>query len=157
MNTDEFYMKIAIDLANKGIDEGGGPFGSIIVNNNGEIVGQASNEVVKNLDPTAHAEVQTIRNACKNVGNFSLEGCTIYSSCEPCSMCLSSILWARLDRIVYGNTRHDAQEIGFDDTHIYDEVNKPNEERKIPIIQCCHDESILSFQKWSNKTDKIHY
>jgi tRNA(Arg) A34 adenosine deaminase TadA len=157
---DMFYMRMAIDLADKNIVcsvEGGGPFGAIIVTKTGQIVGLGTNEVTKNLDPTAHAEVQSIRNACQNMRSFSLEDCTIYSSCEPCSMCLSSILWSRISRIVYGNTRHDAQNIGFDDTEIYDEVNKSNELRKIPIEQCCHDEAIITFQKWSNKTDKIHY
>jgi len=151
------FMRAAIALAEKNVAEGtGGPFGAVIVRD-GEIIGEGTNRVTSDNDPTAHAEVMAIRNACEKLGTYSLEGCEVYTSCEPCPMCLSAIYWARLDRIFYGNTKADAAEIDFDDAFLYTEIPKPISERTIPTKQILHDESIKAFQAWAVSEDKIPY
>ena len=152
------FMLRAIELAEKGMDNNeGGPFGAIIVNAEGEIVGEGNNRVTSSNDPTAHAEVVAIRNACKNLDTFQLTGCTIYTSCEPCPMCLGAIYWARPDRILYACSREDAAEIGFDDEFIYKEIPKEAEDRKILTKQMLRDKAVRVFQKWSERTDKTEY
>ena len=151
------FMRAAIALAEKNVADGtGGPFGAVIVRD-GEIVGEGTNQVTSSNDPTAHAEVVAIRQACAALGTFSLEGCEIYTSCEPCPMCLSAIYWARLDRIFYGNTKADAAEIDFDDAFLYLEIPKPIEDRTIPTEQILHEESIHTFNAWAVSEDKIPY
>jgi tRNA(Arg) A34 adenosine deaminase TadA len=154
-NSDE-YMRKAIELSVNNIDNNGGPFGAVIVKN-GEIIAKGVNRVTTNNDPTAHAEVNAIREATAKLGTIDLKGCVIYSSCEPCPMCLGAIYWARLDKIYYANTKVDAKEIDFDDSFIYEELDLPIEKRKIPTMQILRDESIVAFNKWRNKTDKIKY
>lgn len=150
------FMELACKLASENIDKGGGPFGAVIVKD-GEIVSTGCNSVTIDNDPTAHAEVNAIRNACKKTGNFKLTGCKIYSSCEPCPMCLSALYWSGIDKIYYGNTKEDARDIDFDDKFIYDEIEKPYELRYIPCIRVNTPEAIKAFKKWENKTDKIEY
>jgi len=139
----------------------GGPFGAVIIDSDGNIIGEGHNEVTVNNDPTAHAEVVAIRRACKKSNNFSLEGCTIYTSCEPCPMCLSACYWARLDKIYYVNTRLDAANIGFDDSHIYEEIKKDNDKRANPIISYDDNNSKMKakeiFEKWFNNSKNIRY
>lgn len=151
------FMRAAIALAEKNVADGtGGPFGAVIVRD-GEIVGEGTNQVTSSNDPTAHAEVVAIRQACAALGTFSLEGCEIYTSCEPCPMCLSAIYWARLDGIFYGNTKADAAEIDFDDAFLYLEIPKPIEDRTIPTKQILREESIHTFNAWAVSEDKIPY
>ncbi len=150
------FMSEAIRLATESVKNGGGPFGAVIVKD-GEIIAKSSNSVTKDNDPTAHAEVNTIRKACKALQTFDLSGCTIYTSCEPCPMCFGAIHWARLDKIYYANTKADAKNIGFDDSFIYEEIAKPYEKRTIPNIQIFRDEAMVSFRLWQEKTDKIEY
>ena len=151
------FMLRAIELSRKNMQDGaGGPFGAVIVKN-GAIIGEGWNKVTSSNDPTAHAEVSAIRDACKNIENFSLEGAEIYTSCEPCPMCLGAIYWARLSTIYYGNTRKDAADIQFDDDFIYQEIPKKIEDRQIPMVQCAHGESLEVFKEWQNKADKIPY
>lgn len=150
-------MKRAIELSKeKMLNNEGGPFGAVIVKD-GEIIAEGWNQVTSCNDPTAHAEVNAIRNACKKINNFSLEGYSIYTSCEPCPMCLSAIYWARLDKIYYANTRKDAAAIDFDDDHIYSEINIPIEKRKIPMEQIDRDKAIEVFKTWTKKQDKVEY
>jgi len=153
---DREFMRKAIRLASESVRNGGGPFGAVIVKD-GEIIAGSSNSVTIDLDPTAHAEVNTIRKACRKLGTFDLSGCTIYTSCEPCPMCLGAIYWAHIDRIYYGNTRKDARAIDFADDFIYDEMDKPMEERTVPIVPLLRDEALQSFRLWSEKTDKTEY
>ncbi len=134
----------------------GGPFGAVIVKDGG-VIGTGFNKVTTDNDPTAHAEVVAIRNACANIGDFNLSGAVIYTSCEPCPMCLASIYWARLDKVYYANTRWDAAKIGFDDAEIYDEVAKDIGDRKIPMIHLVDAEATLAFEEWDKKEDKIQY
>ncbi|WP_200892690.1 MULTISPECIES: nucleoside deaminase [unclassified Thalassospira] len=151
------HMRHAVDLSRQKMDEGcGGPFGAIIVRN-GEVIAEGWNNVTSQNDPTAHAEVSAIRAACAKLGTFNLSGCEIYTSCEPCPMCLSAIYWARLDKIYYANGREDAAAIGFDDQFLYDEVAKPIEERSLPIIHVDLPEAREVFAAWDLKTDKIAY
>lgn len=152
----EKFMKEAIDLSKQNVDNGGGPFGAVIVRN-GEIVARGVNRVTANNDPTAHAEVTAIREAAKVLNTFNLSDCEIYTSCEPCPMCLGAIYWARLGRIYYGNTKANAKAIGFDDSFIYEEIEKPIVNRKIPTKQLLPNEAIIAFTKWQNLTDKIEY
>jgi len=154
--TSNDFMREAIALSVKNIDNGGGPFGAVIVKN-GEIIAHGVNRVTSNNDPTAHAEVMAIREAASKLGTFDLAGCEIYSSCEPCPMCLGAIYWAHLDKLYYGNTKSDDKEIDFDDSFIYDELELPKEKRKIPTIQILREEAIEAFDKWKNKEDKIEY
>lgn len=149
-------MRMAIEMSLKSIDNGGGPFGAVIVKN-GEVVAAASNSVTSDNDPTAHAEVNAIRLACKKLGTFDLSGCEIYASCEPCPMCLAAIYWARIDRLYYANTKVDADKIGFSDNFIYEEFEKPEEKRRIKTTTMLRNEAIKAFEKWEEKTDKTEY
>lgn len=153
---DKEFMREAIRLANDSVRKGGGPFGAVIVKD-GKIVAGSSNRVTIDLDPTAHAEVNTIRQACRELGTFDLSGCTIYTSCEPCPMCLGAIYWAHIDRIFYGNTRKDARDINFADDFIYEELDRPLSNRAVPIIPLLRDETLESFRLWSKKEDKTEY
>ncbi|AKV63508.1 cytosine/adenosine deaminase [Porphyromonas gingivalis AJW4] len=153
---DKEMMREAIRLADESVANGGGPFGAVIVKD-GEIIAATSNRVTLDNDPTAHAEVNCIRMACKRLGTFDLSGCTIYTSCEPCPMCLGAIYWARIDRIFYGNNRQDAADIGFDDDFIYQELARPMDNRSTPIIPILQDEALHSFRLWTEKTDKTKY
>jgi guanine deaminase len=153
----EKFMQRAIDLSRKNVESGnGGPFGAVIVKE-GKIVGEGSNNVTASNDPTAHAEVEAIRNACKEINNFDLTGCEIYASCEPCPMCLSAIYWARVSKIYFANTKSDAAAIHFDDALIYEEIPKTWKHRKIPSQQFMRDEALKVFQLWEKKADKIPY
>ena len=149
-------MKKAIELSIKSVNNGGGPFGSVIVKGD-KIIAEGSNKVTSNNDPTAHGEIVAIREACKKLNNFSLNGCELYSTCEPCPMCLSAIYWARIDKIYYANTREDARKIDFDDSLIYTELQKNIDKRKIPMIQMMRNEAIKTFELWDKKTDKVKY
>jgi tRNA(Arg) A34 adenosine deaminase TadA len=151
------YIAQAIELARAGASRNeGGPFGAIVVKD-GEVVGRGNNKVVSTNDPTAHAEVLAIRDACKNLNSYQLGGCTIYTSCEPCPMCLGAIYWARPDRIVYACTREDAAAIQFDDHFIYEQILLPPDQRKIPGNQCGREKGLEVFREWENKADKIQY
>jgi len=151
------FMLRAVELSRKNMQEGaGGPFGAVIVKDD-KIIGEGWNKVTSSNDPTAHAEVSAIRDACKNIENFSLEGAEIYTSCEPCPMCLGAIYWARLSTIYYGNTRKDAADIKFDEDFIYQEVPKQIKNRQIPRVQCTNSESLEVFKELQNKADKIPY
>ena len=153
---DRDAMHEAIRLANESVRHGGGPFGAVVVKD-GKIVAGSSNRVTLELDPTAHAEVNAIREACRRLGTFDLSGCAIYTSCEPCPMCLGAIYWAHIDRIYYGNTRKDARAIDFADDFIYEELDRPMNERTVPIIPLLRDEAQESFRLWAEKTDKTAY
>ncbi len=153
---DHKFMKMACDLALDNISKGGGPFGAVIVKD-GEVLSTGANSVTLTNDPTAHAEVNAIRNACKKTNNFKLEGCVVYSSCEPCPMCLSALYWAGVKKIFYGNTKEDAKEIDFDDSFIYDEIDKPYEERYIPCVRMKDTNALEAFVAWAKKADKIKY
>ena len=154
--TDRQFMREAIRLADESVRRGGGPFGAVIVKD-GEIIAGSSNRVTIDNDPTAHAEVNTIRAACRRLGTFDLSGCTIYTSCEPCPMCLGAIYWAHIDRIFYGNTRKDARDIDFADDFIYEELDRPLAERSVPIVPLLRDEALSSFRLWRQKSDKTVY
>lgn len=153
---DREYMREAIRVANESVAKGGGPFGAVIVKD-GQVIAKSSNSVTLDNDPTAHAEVNTIRAACRKLGTFDLSGAVIYTSCEPCPMCLGAIYWAHISRIYYGNTRADAREIGFADDFIYEEFDRPLDERTLPIIPMLRDEALQSFRKWQEKEDKTEY
>ena len=150
------FMKRAIELSINSVKNGGGPFGCVIVKNN-NIIAEGSNEVTLSNDPTAHAEIVTIRKACKSVNNFNLKGSEMYTSCEPCPMCLSAIYWSRINTIYFANTREDAKKINFDDSMIYSEFSKKLEDRKIPIKQILREEALKAFEIWDKKKDKIEY
>ena len=150
------FMREAIRLADESVQSGGGPFGAVIVKD-GVIVAGSSNRVTVDNDPTAHAEVNAIREACRKLGVFNLKGCTIFSSCEPCPMCLAAIYWAGIDRIYYANTRKDAAAIDFADDFLYDELSLPPEQRSLPMQQMLRDEAIGTFRRWAEKTDKVSY
>ena len=150
------FMLRAIELSLKSVENNGGPFGCVIVKNN-SIIAEGSNEVTKNNDPTAHGEIVTIRKACKSLNTFNLKGTEMFTSCEPCPMCLSALYWSHIDKIYYGNTRKDASKIGFDDNFIYDELKLDLRERKIKLIQINQEEAKEAFNKWSLKPDKIEY
>ena len=149
-------MREAIRLANESVKRGGGPFGAVIVKD-GEIVAKSANSVTIDNDPTAHAEVNTIRKASRRLGTFDLSGCTIYTSCEPCPMCLGAIYWSHIDHIFYGNTRKDAASIDFADDFIYEELAKPMERRSVPFVQILGDEAGETFRLWREKADKTEY
>ena len=150
------FMKKAIELSIESVNNDGGPFGSIIVKDN-KIIGEGSNKVTSTNDPTAHGEIVAIREACKKLNNFKLNGCELYSTCEPCPMCLSAIYWSRIEKIYYANTREDARKIDFDDSSIYMELQKNINERKIPMIQMMRNEALKAFELWDKKTDKVKY
>ncbi|MGG9972352.1 nucleoside deaminase [Ferruginibacter sp. SUN002] len=157
MTREEKFMQEAIQLSLNGVvNNEGGPFGCVIVKGD-EIVGRGNNKVTSSNDPTAHAEVTAIRDACKNLGTFQLEDCEVYTSCEPCPMCLGAIYWARPKIVYYANNRQDAADIGFDDSMIYDEMKAEMHERKIPIIALGRDKALKVFEEWQNKPDKTEY
>ncbi len=154
---DNRFMQMAIDLALKGMRKGeGGPFGAVIVKD-GEIIGMGNNRVTGTNDPTAHAEVVAIRDACQFLSDFQLTNCTLYTTCEPCPMCLGAIYWARPDKVYYGCTRHDAAAIEFDDDFIYQEMNVPIHNRKIPMEPFMRTEALQLFGEWSTLSDKTLY
>jgi len=150
------FMVKAIELSIKSAETIGGPFGCVIVKDN-KIISEGSNKVTSTNDPTAHGEIVAIREACLKLNTFNLSGCELYSTCEPCPMCLSAIYWSHIDRVFYANTRDDAKNIDFDDTFIYSEINKKIEDRKIKMIQMHRDEALKAFKIWDEKTDKIKY
>ena len=150
------FMLRAIELSISSVKDTGGPFGCVIVKDD-KIIAEGSNKVTFSNDPTAHAEIVAIREACKQLNTFNLSGCDLYASCEPCPMCLSAIYWSHVDNIFYANTREDAKKISFDDSLIYSEISKKNEDRKIPTKQMLRDEALKAFEIWSKKTDKIEY
>ena len=152
----EELMRRAIKLSADSVSNGGGPFGAVIVRD-GEIVAEGSNGVTILNDPTAHAEVSAIRQACKKLNSFDLTGCEIYTSCEPCPMCLGAIYWAHIDKIYYANNRKDAANIGFDDELIYQEMEVQPQYRKKPSEILLNNEAIKVFQQWTEKTDKTRY
>lgn len=157
MSNHDKFMRMAIDLAENNVTQGqGGPFGAVIVKD-GMVVARSANRVVPTNDPTAHAEVSAIRLACQELGTFSLEGCVIYTSCEPCPMCLGAIYWARIDHIYYANTKADAAAIGFDDQFIYEELDLPMENRKLPVLQLMRDEALQAFKLWETSEKKTEY
>ena len=150
------FMLRAIALSIESVKTGGGPFGSIIVKDD-KIISEGFNKVTSTNDPTAHGEIVAIRDACKKLNNFNLNGNELYSTCEPCPMCLSAIYWARIDKIYYANTREDARKIDFDDSLIYSEFKKNINERKIPMIQMMRNEALRAFELWDKKIDKVKY
>jgi len=150
------FMRKAIALSVENIKNGGGPFGAVIIKG-GEIIATGVNRVTSDNDPTAHAEVNAIRNASKKLGTFDLAGCDIYTSCEPCPMCLGAIYWAHLDKMYYGNSKTDARNIGFDDSFIYDEIDLKPENRRLKTTQLLPDEAIVAFQSWTKAEDKVEY
>ena len=155
--SDKKFMQRAIGLAERGMDaNAGGPFGCVIAKD-GEIVGEGCNSVTSTNDPTAHAEIVAIREACQKLGAFQLDGCVVYTSCEPCPMCLGAIYWARPERVYFACTREDAANIGFDDRFIYEELEKANDERRLQIINLMRDEALDVFRKWQRKPDKQEY
>ena len=156
MDSNKKFMRKAIALSLRNIVNGGGPFGAVIVKD-GKIVSTGVNRVTTSTDPTAHAEINAIRKAAKKLGTFDLSGCEIYTSCEPCPMCLGAVYWARLDKMYYGNTKTDAKKIGFDDSFIYDEIELKPENRRLQSVQLLPDEAIKAFESWENSTDKIEY
>lgn len=157
MTNHEEFMSEAVKAALKGMSNNeGGPFGCIIVKD-GEIIGRGNNKVTSTNDPTAHAEVTAIRDACKNLESFQLDGCIMYTSCEPCPMCLGAIYWARPNSVFYGSNQKDAANIGFDDEFIYKEINLPHQKRSIPFEQIGREIALEPFIKWSKKQDKIEY
>jgi tRNA(Arg) A34 adenosine deaminase TadA len=154
MNAD--FMRRAIEIALENIRAGGGPFGAVIVQD-GRIIAEGVNRVTVNHDPTAHAEVVAIREACRALGAFQLDGCDLYTTCEPCPMCLGAIYWARPARVFYAGSAADAAEAGFDDAFIYDELKIPHASRGIPMSQLLRDESLSIFAAWKRKPDKTPY
>jgi tRNA(Arg) A34 adenosine deaminase TadA len=157
MEDKKYYMKEAIDIAFENVVNGkGGPFGAVVVKE-GKIIGKGSNRVTNDNDPTAHAEIVAIREAAKNLNSFDLSGCEIYSSCEPCPMCLGAIYWARLDKLYYAATKDDAAKAEFDDSFIYKEFSLPKEERSIPSLQMLREEAVKVFDEWLKSENKIKY
>ena len=151
------FMARAIELAKNGVDANdGGPFGCVVVKD-GKIVGEGNNQVTSTNDPTAHAEIIAIRDACQRLNSFQLDGCTIYTSCEPCPMCLGAIYWARPEKVFFACTRVDAANIGFDDDFIYKELEKSNGERELELTSLMRDEALEVFGAWATKSDKIEY
>lgn len=155
--TDKEFMQEAIRLSMDNVEKGlGGPFGAVVVKD-GRIIARGNNQVTATNDPTAHAEMVAIRSACRELQSFQLDGCTIYTSCEPCPMCMSAIYWARPDRVFYANTKSDAADIDFDDAFIYEELARPYPERKIPMIPLLREEALQAFHKWKESIHKIEY
>ena len=150
------FMLRAIELSIKSAETIGGPFGCVIVKDN-NIISEGSNKVTSSNDPTAHGEIVAIREACNNLSTFNLSGCDLYSTCEPCPMCLSAIYWSHIDKVFYANTRDDAKNIDFDDSFIYSEINKKMEDRKVEMIQMHRDQALKAFKIWDEKQDKIKY
>lgn len=156
MKSNEEFMREAIRLSIENVKNGGGPFGAVIVKD-GEIIATGVNRVTMNCDPTAHAEVSAIRAACQKLKTFDLSGTTIYTSCEPCPMCLGAIYWSHIDRMYYGNDQKDAAKIGFDDQFIYDEIDRKVSERRLQSEQMLHDEALAGFRAWEENTEKVEY
>ena len=156
MATKDDFMREAIALSIENVKNGGGPFGAVIVKD-GKIIARGVNRVTASNDPTAHAEVSAIREAAGKLGRFNLSGCEIYTSCEPCPMCLGAIYWARLDKMYYANTKTDAKDIGFDDSFIYDELELKPADRKLPSETLLRKEAIKAFEMWDTKANKIEY
>lgn len=156
MNEHDYFMQVAIKLSIENVDKGGGPFGAVVVKD-GKIIAKAANSVTLINDPTAHAEVNAIRLAAKELGTFDLSGCILYTSCEPCPMCLGAIYWARIDKVYYANTKDDARDINFDDAFIYEEILRPMNKRHKPFIQIMREQALEAFKKWEQKEDKIPY
>jgi guanine deaminase len=155
--SDDGFMREAIALSEEGVRSGrGGPFGCVIVRA-GKVVGRGNNQVTSACDPTAHAEIVAIREACKALGTFQLADCTLYTSCEPCPMCLSAVYWARIPALFYGNTRQDAAAIGFDDDLIYTEIPLAPGDRRVAMKPLLRDEAKGAFSAWAAKTDKVAY
>jgi guanine deaminase len=154
MNAD--FMRQAIAIALENVGAGGGPFGAVVVKD-GRVIAQGVNRVTANHDPTAHAEVEAIREACHKLGDFQIGGCELYTTCEPCPMCLGAIYWARPARVFYAGSAADAAAAGFDDAFIYDELKIPLAGRRIPMTQLLRDESLAIFSVWKNKPDKTPY
>ncbi len=154
--TKEELMRKAIELSIENISNGGGPFGAVIARN-GEVVSTGVNRVTAVHDPTAHAEVNAIRSAAAALGTFDLSGCEIYTSCEPCPMCLGAIYWAHIDKVYFANDKTDAKGAGFDDSFIYDELSLPRTDRKLPSEELMRNEAIKAFRLWNSKNDKIEY
>lgn len=153
----ETYLKQAIALACENVDSGaGGPYGAVIVKN-GVVIAASGNKVTQNMDPTAHAEIMAIRSACQHSGSFKLQGCTLYSSCEPCPMCLGAIYWARIDRVFFACNRFDAAMAGFDDSFIYEQIPLDPSIRSIPMLNIDLEEAKTPFKLWNKATDKIPY
>ncbi|GAB6059841.1 nucleoside deaminase [Desulfonatronum parangueonense] len=155
-HTAEYFMRKAIALSLTSVKQGGGPFGAIVVKG-GKVIAEASNSVTRDNDPTAHAEVNAIRQACRELNTFDLSGCMIFTTCEPCPMCLGAIYWARLDCVYFGNNKEDAADIGFDDAFIYQELDTPLEKRKLPMIRLLPQEAREAFKDWELKEDKVMY
>lgn len=158
MSTEQhtLFLQQAIELATQSVSKGGGPFGAVVVKD-GNIIGRGHNQVTLINDPTAHAEVLAIRDACKNIQDFSLDECTLYASCEPCPMCMSSIYWARITHVIYAASSSDAAKEGFDDSFIASEICKPYGQRSINIEQCDCENKTQSFKLWNKKDNKIPY
>jgi guanine deaminase len=155
--SDKKFMQEAIELSVNNVKTGkGGPFGAVVVKD-GKIIARAANSVTSTNDPTAHAEVNAIREACKILNTHQLTGCEIYTSCEPCPMCLGAIYWARPDKVYYANTKKDAAAINFDDDFIYQEIAKPLDKREMKFVQLSREEALIAFDEWKKKTDKIEY
>lgn len=156
-DSSDIFMRIAIQLATENVRSGaGGPFGAVIVRD-GEVVATGVNRVTATNDPTAHAEVSAIRAACQKLGTFELKGCTIYSSCEPCPMCLTAILWSRCEALYFASTAADAADAGFDDSHFYEQVAKPFGERELPAQNVLREAGLESFKAWRNYAEKVEY
>ena len=153
---DRAHMQRAIELSVKNVHSGGGPFGAVIVKD-GKILAEGANSVTSSNDPTAHAEILAIRAACKKLGTFERKGCEMYTSCEPCPMCLGAIYWARLDRVYFGNSAADALKVGFDDSFIYRQIAQPHPQRTIPMIQMMPEQAWEGFRTWDEKPDKTRY
>ena len=151
------FMARAIQLSIENVSSGrGGPFGAIVLKE-GDVIAEGVNCVTQLNDPTAHAEVIAVRQACRKLKMFELTGCEIYTSCEPCPMCLGAIYWARLARLFFGNTAADAAKVGFDDSLIYSEISEPHSQRKIPMVQMMHEEALQAFRAWEEKANKVQY
>jgi tRNA(Arg) A34 adenosine deaminase TadA len=157
MTDHEKFMQMAIDLAKEGMEKNaGGPFGCVIVKN-GEVVGKGHNEVTSSFDPTAHAEIVAIRRATKNLNDYELKDCILYTSCEPCPMCLGAIYWSRPDKVFYACTKEDAAAVNFDDQFIYEEIEKPFDQREIPMENVLRQKAVEVFKEWELKEDKTPY
>lgn len=157
MEQQKIFIKAAIDLSKVNVEiANGGPFGAVVVKD-GEIVGKGSNDVTRLNDPTAHAEIQAIRDACQNLETFNLEGCSLYASCEPCPMCLGSVYWANISKLYFAATKDDAAKAGFNDAHIYKEFSLPKDKRSIPTTQLLREEAVKVFDEWVASENKIPY
>ncbi len=154
---EENFMREAVRLSLQNVREGkGGPFAALVVKD-GKIIARGTNLVTSTNDPTAHAEIVAIRNACETLGSFQLTGCEVYTTCEPCPMCMGAIYWARPEKVFFANTRTDAAAIGFDDSFLYDELSHEISDRQIPMTQLLHDEALAAFKAWDKKSGKVKY